>query len=96
MGKKIEYDLGYEESDFRHWLEITKIGDGLFRAEKKDSKPVFNGSKYNYSLSGGELVFEGGSKSCSGAGRSRSCSPGEKVDGKIRELIRERFLRVEA
>lgn len=94
-GKKIEYPLDSSDSDYRHWLEISKIGSGMFRVEKKDSKPVFNESKYDYSLNDGELEFEGGSKSCSGAGKSRSTSPGSELDGKIKSLIQERFISVE-
>lgn len=94
--KKIEFPLDRENSEFRHWLEISKIGSGMFRVEKKDSKPVFNESKYDYSLNDGELSFEGGSKSCSGAGRYRSDSPGAELDETIKSLIRERFIKVDA
>lgn len=93
--KKIEYPLG-KSDDFRHWLEITEVSDTQFNVEKKDSKPVFNESKYVYRLDGdGELSFESGSKSCSGAGRSRSTSPGAELDDKIKSLIHERFISVE-
>lgn len=88
-------DLERPDSNFDHWLEFSKIGSGMFRVEKKDSKPVFNESKFDYSLNDGELSFEGGSKSCSGAGRSRSTSPGDELDEKIRTIIEERFIRVE-
>lgn len=93
--EQIEHPITRPESDFRHWIEISKISDKVFRAEEKDSKPVFNESKYDYRLEDGEIVFEGGSKSCSGAGKSRSTSPSDELNEKIKDLIRDRFISTE-
>lgn len=92
--EQIEHELRNE--NFRHWLEIRRVSDTQFNVEKKDSKPVFNESKYVYRLDDGVLECESGSKSCSGAGKSRSTSPSDELDEIIKSLIRERFIKVKA
>lgn len=93
--KKIEYNLDYENDDFRHWIEIKKISDTQFNVEKKDSKPVFNEDKYVYKLDeNGVLECKRGSHSCSTG--SRRTSPGAELDETVKSLIKERFIKVRA
>jgi len=87
----IRHDLERPESEHDHWIEIMPMGDKI-QVEKNDSKPVFNEDIYNYKVEDGELVFESGEHSTSGAGKSRSTSPSDELDELIRELAEENDL----
>lgn len=69
-----------------YWLEVRRDGD-FVRVAKKNSMPVYDTSKYSFSVEDGSLVFQSGSKSCSGAGKSRSVSPSDKIVEKVEEEI---------
>jgi len=79
--KKI--DLGETSSGHDQWLELY-IRDSTVKAVKKNSMPVHDKSTYNYVVGDDGLSFSSGSKSCSGAGKSRSVSPSDKIDSIIR------------
>jgi len=81
--KKIELE---SKNGYDRWVEVKKNGKSV-KAEKKDSKPVFNESTYHFSLEGGELEFESGKKSCSGAGKFRSTSPSDEVVEAVKEAL---------
>lgn len=82
----IKHELHRPDSDHDHWLEIYKNGETL-KIIKKDSMPVFNEDTYHYKIVDGELEFESGKHSCSGAGEYRSTTPSDSLDSKIRELV---------
>lgn len=87
MAPDIKHELDRPDSDHNHWLEINKVSDTQINVEKKDSMPVFNEDKYTYRIQeDGSLEFESGRHSCSGAGKTRSKSPSDELDKKIREL----------
>lgn len=82
----IKHDLHRPYSDYDHYLEIYKNGNQI-TVEKKDTKPVFNEDTYIYYINeDGEMVFDGGKHSCSGAGKYRYTEPSEKLEEKIVEL----------
>lgn len=82
----ITHELEKPESDYNHYIEISKTDDGI-KAVKKDSKPIHNEDTYHYEeLEDGELKFKNGKHSCSGAGKFRATTPSDSIDSKIREL----------
>lgn len=86
MSTKVELDR--PESNHDHWLEISRIRD-KFKVVKKDSMPVFNEDKYTYERNAdGELECTSGTHNTSGAGKSRSTTPSDKLDKEIREAIK--------
>ena len=84
--KRIE--LGEDDSGHDHWIEVYRNGERL-RAVKKNSMPVFDSSKYRYSIGSDGLEFVSGDKSCSGAGMNRPDSPSDEADRLIREAVSE-------
>jgi len=87
MATKVTLDR--PDKDYDHWLEITQISEDQFKVQKKDSKPVFNEDKYTYSRnSEGDLQCQSGTHSCSGAGKSRSVTPSDKLNKEIKEVIK--------
>lgn len=74
------------ELDEENWLEIYRTGNG-YRVEKKDSKPVFNESKYWYNVNGDGLEFDSGRKRCSGG--YRDISERESVTETAEQLIQD-------
>jgi len=81
-------ELGEGDSGHKHWVEIYVNGDRV-KAVKKNSMPVFDSSKYRYSIGSDGLEFVSGDKSCSGAGMNRPDSPSDEVDKLIRGAVSE-------
>lgn len=90
MSKEPDIEVELEDTSSGHsqWLEFyISITKDRARVIKKNSMPVHDECKYMYSSEKGELSFVSGTKSCSGAGKSRSVSPSDKIDEIILETI---------
>lgn len=81
----IQHELHRPDSNYDHYIEMYKQ-NGRITAVKKDSKPIHNEDTYNYKIKEGELKFQNGKHSCSGAGKFRAKTPSDQIDDKIKEL----------
>jgi len=78
-------ELERPQKHYDHYIELYVDGNE-YTAVKKDTKPVFNEDVYYYEEREGDLIFEQGRHSCSGAGQFRSTTPSEKIERKIVEM----------
>lgn len=92
MSKEPDKTIELEDLSNGHsqWIELyVGVNGERVRVVKKNDMPVHDESTYVYSSEEGDMSFVSGRKSCSGAGKTRSKSPSDSIDSKIREALEE-------